>query len=713
MKKAAIAIGLFALVTVVVLAQSSNDLFQQALVKERTEGKFNEAIKIYQTIIQKYSSDRKVVAKALFQMGQAYEKLGSAEAKKAYERIAREFADQKEIAADAGRRLSVLSFPPTPNQFAPRLLLTGDDVDMDASFSPDGNWMAMVDWSTNDGHLAIRDMSTGQLKRLQTGTCRKGAKNCAFAEAPVFSPDMRQVAYIWYDDSEIDGQSQLRVIANEVGAKPKVLVRNPEINVRASGWSPDGKSILVVTKRPDRTWQLGWVSATDGSIKVIKSLDWRFPRDVHLSPDGRYVAYSALANNPAKAPPAVPESDERHIYSLAADGSVETELAKTASINDHPIWTADGAHVVFTSNQSGTTDLWAVAVNNGRTQGSPSLIRREVGEILPLAFVRSGAFYYSQRRQSGIDQVSIVDFTRGDQTRYVDAFAGLNPAWSPDGKSIAFVRNSSAGGQNYDLVVRSIDTRDEKVYRKKFPQSDNHMVAKPLWLPDGKSLLKLVYWGDAIQDGAWHSVDLKTGDFKEAIKRTVDQTAIAALARDGRLLYLFSRDPAIKATTGRWDRVVALGVGTGQEKHVLTLPGAPDTLPRPGEIAIAVSPEGRSLAIATYNPKTSTAHLAVAGVDGSAYRDIYTFQSVRTMDKLAWSADGRSILFASNPDGANWKLMRIGVEGGTAEFTGLAINGLGSFDLSPDGTRIAFDSRAAATSGKELLVIDNLSALLK
>src|SRR5262245_23190727 len=98
--KVKIAIGLLALIGGSVLAQSGNELFQQALVKERTEGNLQEAIKLYQTIVQKYGSDRKLAAKSLLQIGQAYEKLGNTEARKAYERIAREFADQKEVAAD-------------------------------------------------------------------------------------------------------------------------------------------------------------------------------------------------------------------------------------------------------------------------------------------------------------------------------------------------------------------------------------------------------------------------------------------------------------------------------------------------------------------------------------------------------------------------------------------------------------------------------------
>ena len=66
----AIAIATLSLVGGAVLAQSGNDLFQQALVKERTEGNMAEAIKLYQTIVQKYGTDRKLAARALVQMGQ-------------------------------------------------------------------------------------------------------------------------------------------------------------------------------------------------------------------------------------------------------------------------------------------------------------------------------------------------------------------------------------------------------------------------------------------------------------------------------------------------------------------------------------------------------------------------------------------------------------------------------------------------------------------
>src|SRR5690349_22498637 len=82
--------------------------FQAAINREVIDGNLPDAIAQYTMLIETHANSRAVVAKALFQMGQAHEKLGNTEARKAYERIARDFADQKDVAVDAGRRLAVL-----------------------------------------------------------------------------------------------------------------------------------------------------------------------------------------------------------------------------------------------------------------------------------------------------------------------------------------------------------------------------------------------------------------------------------------------------------------------------------------------------------------------------------------------------------------------------------------------------------------------------
>jgi Tol biopolymer transport system component len=132
-----------------------------------------------------------------------------------------------------------------------------------------------------------------------------------------------------------------------------------------------------------------------------------------------------------------------------------------------------------------------------------------------------------------------------------------------------------------------------------------------------------------------------------------------------------------------------------------------------GSLAIALSPDGRTLAI---SQRTRTDfRLGLVRADGSDYREIYSFKAVYVNDKLAWTKDGRGIVFATatgSPNG-DWQIMRIGVDGGKPEFTGLTVKALNTFDLSPDGSRIAFSTLSGGTSTDELSVVDNLPVLLK
>src|SRR5580765_20787 len=85
--------------------ETGNELFQKALVRERSEGNLKEAIKLYQQVVDKYGKDRTLAAKALVAIGESQEKLGEAEARKTYERVVKDYADQKEAVSTARARL--------------------------------------------------------------------------------------------------------------------------------------------------------------------------------------------------------------------------------------------------------------------------------------------------------------------------------------------------------------------------------------------------------------------------------------------------------------------------------------------------------------------------------------------------------------------------------------------------------------------------------
>lgn len=56
-------------------------------------------------------------------------------------------------------------------------------------------------------------------------------------------------------------------------------------------------------------------------------------------------------------------------------------------------WVPESNHVLFASDRTGTNSLWSLAVVDGKPEGAPTLLKRDVGRILPLGFARDGSFF--------------------------------------------------------------------------------------------------------------------------------------------------------------------------------------------------------------------------------------------------------------------------------------------------------------------------------
>src|SRR5712691_11876523 len=134
-------------------------LIQAAHQKQLVEGQLEQAIQLYKRIVQEHAGNRTVAAKALLEMGQCYEKLGNTEARKAYERVLRDYADQNEAAVQARARLAALSgnVASRASEMVTRRVWAGPDVDVMGSLSPDGHYLSCVDTTTGD--LALRDLA--------------------------------------------------------------------------------------------------------------------------------------------------------------------------------------------------------------------------------------------------------------------------------------------------------------------------------------------------------------------------------------------------------------------------------------------------------------------------------------------------------------------------------------------------------------------------
>src|SRR5688572_27213280 len=84
-------------------AQDAERLFKVAMNTELVEGNLREAIEQYRKVAE--SAPRPLAARALLRMAESYQKLGDAEAQRIYERLTRDYPDQRETVAIARTRL--------------------------------------------------------------------------------------------------------------------------------------------------------------------------------------------------------------------------------------------------------------------------------------------------------------------------------------------------------------------------------------------------------------------------------------------------------------------------------------------------------------------------------------------------------------------------------------------------------------------------------
>ncbi|MBI3490413.1 MAG: tetratricopeptide repeat protein [Acidobacteria bacterium] len=248
-------------------------LLASAQHKATVDGDLQGAIEEYKKIVARAGANRTLAAQALFRMAECYQKLGDAESQKIYERIVREYADQRDPAAQARARLAVLQeqrTPLSPSGMVSRQVWTGPQVDILGSVSPDGRLLSFVDWETGD--LALRNLATGDNRRLTNkGSWDQSAEFALFSR---ISPDGRLIAYNWMKKNfgweirvgPVDGSSYRALFSTDAN----------DDYAHAEAWSPDGKQLAVLLAKDVN--KIGLIAVADGSPRVLKSFDWRSPR---------------------------------------------------------------------------------------------------------------------------------------------------------------------------------------------------------------------------------------------------------------------------------------------------------------------------------------------------------------------------------------------------------------------------------------------------
>jgi len=666
--------------------------FQAAIQAEVIDGDLKTAIERYQRIVTTFPSDRPVVAKALVRMGQCYDRLGDAqarEARRAYERVVHEFADQKETAELARTLLAATDRGPRrPGGVTEEQVWVLSETPLPVPRPPSQDGRHILYTDIGGQRLKLRDLVTGENRVI----VERGSG--FFFASPAISPDGRRIAYTRFKRPPLAGSDFELCVAGIDGSGTKVLVGDKTAVVSALAWSPDGRHLLVRIGSASTGASLGLVPVAGGSVRTLTTGD----EDSNgcFSPDGTYIVTYPPQRDGGRRPPG-------GFRLRPVDGRTEGSLLESPARNWAPFWTPDGRRLVFLSDRSGTTDLWAVRVSNGKVAGEPELVRPNVGLMDPLGFTSDGAFYYTTSYISEQDVwVADLDPQTGRALSKIERVSqravgrsGLSVAWSPDGQWLAYTREvpENPGRVIWTtarIILRSDRTGEERDIVPVHSLLRESSISELHWSPDGRFLLVNVM--DDARQSRLLRIDAQTAETTAVtdLAGAGERVPYASLSRDGRALF------SVQTGAGEPARLVRRDLQTGEVRELYRA----RYLENP-----ALSPDGRDLLVQGDYQNLNTMSLLILPAEGGAVRELY--RSKEWMSAHVWTSNGRRVLFAPVSRSGPQMLMSIPIEGGEPQPTGVSLRIMHGLALRPDGRRLAISAGGEGVPGK-VWVIRNL-----
>ena len=563
--------------------------------------------------------------------------------------------------------------------------------EINPTFSPDGNQVAF--WWGNGTTPGIYVKTIGRDEPLLVAKTTVGW--------PAWSPDGSFIAFL--DKVPASPNYGVFLVPSAGGGIRKLTeIADQEYPGNLVAWYPSGKWLLAVDRATkDDSCSLFRVSAENGEKRKITSpppgsLGDHCPA---VSPDGRSVAF---VRNGTK------DLRERGLYTqklaeeLSPLGDASRLTRDMVGMAD-PAWTADGHAIVFSVAAAGIFSVGTSGVSSVDASGPSHLLgasglshlwRLELqspglrpGRLSRLVFAGDGAatpaispqgrlaFARVTSRNTNIWRIELNEGHSSGKApvRLLNStLIDKNPAYSPDGKRIAFISNRQG---SYELWVSDSEGLNAVQLTSIGETTGESYTTEPRWSEDGR----WIYF-DSDLTGKLETYAISAGGGR--YRRSSDSEAgYRSPSRDGRWIY-FESDRF--GETQIW-KMPAKGGSAVQ----VTTHGAY----RPFE-----SPDGRFLYYVSGSAYGLRSPLVQVPVDGGVEAPV-----VKSLD--CFVSGERGIYFNTDEDPQTLRFLDFRTNK-TEKI--LNMEGPGCyFSLSPDGRYLLFTLGNVPRDGSDLMLVEN------
>jgi tricorn protease len=352
------------------------------------------------------------------------------------------------------------------------------------------------------------------------------------------------------------------------------------------------------------------------------------------SPDGSAIAFSYMGD----------------IWRVSAEGGRAERLTVHDAYDDAPLWSPDGSTIAFTSDREGNEDVYVMP----SAGGVPARLTSHSGWDGAQCWTRkSDGILFTSYRDTLETQLYVVPVGGGLPRRLIRDGA-FNPAVSPDGRWIAYVRGGTEwwrkhyrGSASRDIWIRAFDGGPStKIVA--FSGDDD----RPMWGADGRTLYFMSERDDRVMNIWKVDLDLpaagsagapSAGAATQVTHHDSDGVQFASISADGSLI-------AYEWNAGVWK----LRVPDGAPEEVPIQ--APSDLKwnddlrttlSGGVTEFALSPDEDELAV------VMRGEVYVFALDeGEAGRSQRVTATAARERDIAWMPDGETLLFSSDREGS-------------------------------------------------------------